>query len=222
MTQAIRKSDTELQTNVTEELSYVAGLDAGRLGTSVKDGVATLSGDVRTLPERHAAKEAVMRVFGIKAVADKMTVRNPDATGSTDADLTEAAGRMLGWAVDVPADAVQASVHDHLITLSGTVARQDQREAAFRSVMYLKGVVGVTNAIKLSAPAPAPEAKATIEAAFRRDAQLDSRTITVNLTGAEVTLNGNVRSWSERRQAEHVAWVASGVTNVKNDLAFTS
>jgi osmotically-inducible protein OsmY len=222
MTQTIHNSHTDLQANVTDELSYTAGIDSGRLGVAVKDGMVTLSGDVHSLPERHAAKQAAMRVFGVKAVTDTMVVRNPDASATEDTDIAEAAGRMLDWAVDVPANTVKASVNNHQITLSGTVTRQDQREAAARTVMYLKGVTGVTNSIVLTAPAPAADAKATIEAAFRRNAQLRSHTITVNLTGSEVTLRGNVRSWSERRQAERVAWAVSGVTNVKNDLMFSS
>ena len=84
------------------------------------------------------------------------------------------------------------------------------------------GVTGVMNDISLTATAPASEVKAAIEAAILRNAQLDSREITVDVNGGEVTLRGTVRAWAERRQADHVAWSASGVTSVKNDLAVTS
>jgi osmotically-inducible protein OsmY len=222
MTQTIQHSDTELRTFVTDELSYIASIDARGLDVSVQDGVVTLSGEVRSLPEQKMAKQAAMRVSGVKSVTDTTVVRNPEASTTTDTDLTEAARRMLDWAVDVPAEAVKASVRDHQITLSGTVAHHDQREAAARAVMYLSGVTGFTNAIELAAPPPAAQTKATIEAAFRRNAQLESREIKMDLNGSEVTLHGNVRSWSERRQAERVAWAAAGVTNVKNNLTFAS
>jgi osmotically-inducible protein OsmY len=129
---------------------------------------------------------------------------------------------MLSWAVDVPSDTVKAGVRDHAITLSGTVTWQYQREAAARAVMYIRGVTGVTNSIFLTATAPASGVKAAIEAAILRNAQLDSREITADVNGGEVTLRGTVRSWAERRQAEFVAWSASGVTSVKNYLAVTS
>ena len=163
-----------------------------------------------------------MRVFGAKAVTDAMVVRIPDAHEVKDTDIAEMASRMLDWAADVPAGAVKASAHNHVITLSGTVARQDQRAAAARTVMYLRGVTGISNTITLNAPAPASDAKATIDAALRRSAQFNSHTITVHITGAEVTLRGNVRSWNERREAERIAWAAAGVNNVKNELTFTS
>ncbi|MGC1211615.1 MAG: BON domain-containing protein [Micromonospora sp.] len=182
----------------------------------------TLSGDVASLPQRHAAKRAALRVWGVKAVADDMVVRDPGASGPKDADLAEAAKQMLNWAVDVPFDAVKAGVRDHAITLSGTVSWQYQREAAARAVMYIRGVTAVTNTISLTSTAPVSEVKTEIKAAILRNAQLDSREITVDVNAGEVTLRGTVRSWAERRQAEYVAWSATGVTSVTNDLAVTS
>ena len=163
-----------------------------------------------------------MRVGGVRALADDMVVRDPGTTGTKDTDIAEAATQMLRWAVDVPADTVKAGVRDHMITLSGTVTWQYQREAAARAVMYIKGVTGVSNSILLTATAPPPGMKAAIEAAILRNAQLDSREITADINGGQVTLRGTVRSWAERRQAEYVAWSASGVTSVKNDLALIS
>jgi osmotically-inducible protein OsmY len=222
MTETIFNSDVQLKTIVSDELSYIAGIGADRLSVSANNGVVTISGDTASLPERYAAKQAAMRVFGAKAVTDSMVVRIPDAHKVKDTDIAEIATRMLDWAVDVPTGTVKASAHDQVITLSGTVARQDQRDAAARTVMYLRGVTGITNTITLNAPAPASDAKAAIEAALRRSAQFDSHTITVHVTGAEVALRGNVRSWNERRQAGRIAWAAAGVNNVKNELTFTS
>ncbi|MGE5830724.1 MAG: BON domain-containing protein, partial [Micromonosporaceae bacterium] len=44
MTQTIHRSDHELQTNVTDELSYNPSIDAAHVDVSAKDGVVTLSG----------------------------------------------------------------------------------------------------------------------------------------------------------------------------------
>jgi osmotically-inducible protein OsmY len=222
MTQTIRRSDKELQTNVTEELAYNPSIDAARLSVAVHDGVVTLSGDVGSLPERHAAKRAAMRVWGVKAVADDVGVRDPGTSGTKDNDIGEAANQMLKWAVDVPSDTVKAGVRGHIIALSGTVNWQYQREAAARAVMYIEGVTAVTNTISLTPTTPASAAKTEIEAAILRNAQLNSREIAVDANGGEVQLDGTVRSWAERRQAEYVAWSAPGVTNVKNHLAVTS
>jgi osmotically-inducible protein OsmY len=222
MTQTIRRSDKEVQTNVTDELLYNPSIDAAHLGVTANDGVVTLSGTVGSVPEQHAAKRTATRVWGVKAVTDDMTVRDPGTSGAKDADIAEAARQMLSWAVDVPSGTVKSGVRDHTITLSGAVTWQYQREAAARTVMYLKGVTAVKNAISLTANAPAAGAKAEIEAAILRHAQLDSREITVDVTGGEVTLRGRVLSWADGHQAEYVAWSAGGVTSVKNELTVTS
>ena len=222
MTQTARRSDKELQITVIEELSYNPRIDAARLVVLANDGVVTLSGDVASLPEQDAAKRAALRVWGVKAVADDMMVRDTGTTGTKDSELAEAAGQMLRWAVDVPSDTVKAGVRDHTITLSGTVTWQYQREAAARAVMYIKGVTAVANTISLATTAPATGVKAAIDAAIRRHARLDHREINVDVNGAEVALRGTVRSWAERDQAEYIAWAAAGVTSVQNNLAVNS
>jgi osmotically-inducible protein OsmY len=222
MTQTIRRNDKELQTSVIDELSYNPSIDAAHLVVLANDGVVTLSGEVASLPEWHAAKRAALRVAGVKALAEDMVVRDAGKPGTKDADLAETANQMLNAAVDVPSDTVKARVRDHAITLSGTVTWQYQREAAARAVMYIRGVTAVANTISLASTAPLSEAKTAIEAAFLRNAQLASREITVDVTSGEVTLGGTVRSFAERRQAEYVAWSAAGVTSVKNHLTVTS
>jgi len=222
MTQTIRQSDQDLQANVTEELTFTPSINAAHVGVAATDGVVTLSGEVGSLPERHAANRAAMRISGVRAVTDDIAVRDPGGTGSHDADIADAANQMLAWAVDVPSKTVTAGVRHHIVTLSGTVDWQYQREAAARAVMYLNGVTAVANNIYLSSTAPTDGLRAEIRAAMLRNAQVDSRAITVEVTGREVTLLGTVRSWAERRQAEYVAWSALGVTNVKNGLAVTA
>jgi osmotically-inducible protein OsmY len=222
MTQTIHRSDKELQTSVTDELLFNPSIDAADVAASANDGVVTLSGEVDSLPERHAARRAALRLHGVKTVTDNIVVRNPGTSATKDADFAEAARQMLSLTVDVPPNTVKADVRDNMITLSGTVTWQFQREAAARAVMYLRGITGVTNDILLTATAPAASVTTEIEAAILRNAQLDSREITVAVGGGEVTLRGTVRSWAERRQAECAAWCAAGVTSVKNDLAVIS
>jgi osmotically-inducible protein OsmY len=222
MTQTIHRSDRELQTSVTDELLFNPSIDAADLAASVNDGVVTLSGEVDSLPERHAAKRAALRVRGVKTVTDNMVVRNPGTAATKDADVAMAASQMLDLAVDVPPNTVKANVRDNMITLSGTVTWQFQREAAARAVMYIRGITDVTNDILLTAAAPRAGVQDAIEAAILRNAQLDPSEITVAVADSELTLRGTVGSWAQRCQAEYVAWSAPGVTSVKNDLAVTS
>ncbi len=194
-------------------------MKASAVVVTVSNGTVRLGGEVSTLAEKLAANRSAMRVRGVKAVANEITVRHP---GNTDVDIAETASKMLAWAVDVPAESVKADVSDHVITLSGTVAWQYQRDAATRAVMNLRGVTGVTNQIVLVQPESVTPAGNAIAAAFRRNALLDPDTIKVEVVGHQLVLRGNVRSFAEARQAERTAWAAEGVTSVRNDLVITS
>lgn len=222
VTQTMHRTDQELKTTVTEELQYISAVDATAVDVLVSEGTVTLSGEVASLPEKLAANHAATRVGGVKSVTDKIVVRPPAAFGGSDQDIGHAASQFLDWAVDVPANAIEADVHDHTITLSGNVTWEYQRAAAARAVTYIKGVTRIDNTISLDQPAPASGTKATVEAAMLRNAQLDPQEITIDISGPELTLRGSVRSLAERRQAEHAAWGAAGVTSVNNELLVTA
>ncbi|MFC5006413.1 BON domain-containing protein [Dactylosporangium cerinum] len=222
MTQTMHKTDQELKTAVTEELQYTPSIDASGVEVQVNDGTVTLSGEVASLPERLAAKHAAMRVGGVKNVTNKTSVRAPITSGVNDQDIAQAADQILAWAVDVPPNAVTADVRNHKVTLSGQVTWEYQRNAAARAVTFLKGVTRISNEISLESPPPTAGTKAAVEAAMRRNAELNPRRITIDLDGSELTLHGSVGSWSERREAERSAWSAAGVTSVRNELHIAS
>jgi osmotically-inducible protein OsmY len=73
--------DQELQASVTEELLSDPGIEAGQITVTASGGAVKLSGEVASLPARLAARRSAMRVPGVKAIADEMTVRSPDPTG---------------------------------------------------------------------------------------------------------------------------------------------
>ena len=124
VTQTMRGTDKELQTTVTEELLYTPNIDATGVQVQAKDGTVTLSGEVASLPERLAAERAAMRVRGVKAIQDKLAVHTSSAASASDNDIARAASNLLKWAVDIPANAVQAGVRDHKITLVAVQSRK--------------------------------------------------------------------------------------------------
>jgi osmotically-inducible protein OsmY len=217
MTMSTRHTDSDLRTAVADELSWTAGVDATHVGVSVNGGAVTLSGEVNSYPEKRLAERAALRVRGVSAVADEITVRLP-GEGINDTDIARDVGEALQRAVDVP-PTVSAVVHDHAVTLSGTATWQYQREAAERAVRYLRGVTAVHDEVALRPSVAPADVKRKITSALVRNAQLDANGVEVETApGGVVTLRGAVRSWAERRQAEHAAWAAPGVVTVVNEL----
>jgi osmotically-inducible protein OsmY len=218
MTQTLHRSDADLKTAVDDELAWTAGVDNAHIGVAVMDGGVTLSGEVDSYPEKRRAERAALSVRGVTAVAQEIAVRNLWMT-MNDTDIAREAHQALERAVDVPDGSVKATVHDHVITLTGQVPWQFQREAAARAVHYLRGVRDVANAVAIRPTVSTSDIKSSISAALIRTARHDGKatTVTADDTGT-VTLTGTMHSATERREAERTAWSAPGVTNVNNNL----
>ena len=118
-------------------------------------------------------------------------------------------------------NSLQVTVEEGWIRIEGTVEHQFQKLAVDRVVRHLHGARGVTNEIVVAPPETMTEIAAEIEAAFRRSAVLDSSKLAVEVDGSTVTLTGDVRSHSERDEAERTAWAAPGVRRVENCVTVT-
>jgi osmotically-inducible protein OsmY len=219
-TAVAHKTDEDLQREVLLELKWDARIAPNEIGVAVKNGVVTLTGSVDTFSKKWAAERAALRVRGVKGVANDIEVRLPSANELTDPEIAEAATRALALNAIVPKDAIKVTVSRGWVTLQGEVEWQYQRHEAERVVRNLRGVRGVSNLVTLrprSGPSP-EELRKKIEDALVRSAETDAENITVSTEGTKVILSGTVRSWAERREAERVAWLAPGVTEVENRI----
>jgi osmotically-inducible protein OsmY len=212
------KSDTELQHDVMDELEWEPSMDASKIGVAAKDGVVTLTGSVSIYGDKIEAERIAKSVGGVRAVANELEVHIPGKSERNDTDLAAAAVNAVKWHTSIPDDKLQVTVRNGWITLEGEVEWQYQRDAARDAVRFLKGVKGVTNSIRLAAKPKPKDVRARIEAAFRRSAEVDASHVDIETHDGTIVLKGKVSSWSERTEAERVAWTAPGVTAVDNRL----
>jgi osmotically-inducible protein OsmY len=215
------KSDMQLHKDVVDELRWDPRVKEAEIAISAKGGVVTLAGSVETYAQKYAAERAVERVTGVRAVADDLRVRIIDSLQRSDTDIAHAAINALAWDIEVPDDRITVKVDAGWVTLKGDVDWNYQRTAAERAVRYLTGVKGITNVIGVKPAVSATEVKSKIEAALKRNAELDAKLITVEAHEGKVTLKGSVRSWAERSDAERAAWAAPGVTQVDDRIVVT-
>jgi osmotically-inducible protein OsmY len=212
------KSDSEIERDVREELQWDPDLNAEDIAVSVKDGVVTLAGFARSYTDRLEAEAAAKRVAGVHAVANDIEVRLPEIDQRPDPDIARDAVTALKSQLPISYENIKVIVKDGWITLEGSAEWQYQKTTAENAVRKIKGVKGVTNVILLKPAAEPTDIQRKIQEAFKRSAEVDANRITVETKGSEVILKGTVRSWTEREEAERVAWSAPGVTHVEDRI----
>ena len=212
------RSDGEIEKDVKAELEWDPDLDATDIAVSVKKGVVTLAGFVKSYTDKYEAEAAAKRVAGVVAVANDLEVRMPSVDERPDPDIAREAAQAVKSQLPISSENIKIIVKNGWVTLEGEVEWQYQRQTAENIVRRIKGVKGVSNTILLKPRAEPTEVKRKIQEALRRSAEVDANRIEVEAHGGEVVLKGTVRSWIEREEAERAAWAAPGVTKVEDRI----
>jgi len=211
-------SNDELQSFVMDELLWDPKVNSDAIAVSAEEGVVTLRGTVGSLREKREAKKDAERVHGVKHVDNKIDVQIMNDERRADADLRGDILHALTLNSLVPAT-IDANVADGFVTLSGTAAWQFQREEAVSVASNVRGVISVTEEIRLVAPGPsAHDVQHSIKKAMERNAKLDANSVSVETENGTVTLRGTVSSWADHDEAVDAAWAAPGVTRVKDHI----
>lgn len=214
----MKKSDSQLQHDVMAELEWEPSIDHADIGVAVNDGVVTLSGYVKSYPQKVAAEKATRRVAGVRAIAEEIKVRFASDPKTADHEIAKRIIDMFAWNVSIPDDKIKVKVEHGWVTLSGIVDWHYQSNEARVAAGRVTGVTGVSNLIEVKKLPVASDVKDRIMAAFKRQADLDAGTVTVVTDGSTVRLGGKVKNWNERGIAERAAWAAPGVNKVEDNI----
>ncbi len=212
------RPDSEIERDVREELQWDPDLDATDIAVSVKDGVVTLAGFVKSYTDKYEAEAAAKRVAGVVGVANDIEVRLPSFDERPDPEIARDAIAAIKSQLPISSEGIKVVVKNGWVSLEGQVEWQYQKNTAENAVRRIKGVKGISNLISLKPRVEPSEIKMKIMDAFKRNAELDANRIVVETNGSEVVLKGTVRSWIEREEAERVAWSAPGVTKVEDRI----
>jgi osmotically-inducible protein OsmY len=210
--------DSELQNKIVQELAWEPSVDARHITVTAKNGIVTLSGYVEQYSDKTHAERAVERMHGVRALINQIELELPGSLHRNDLEIVESALTALGLNTLIPTDRVKIVAQSGWLTLEGSVDWQYQRMAAEDTVRTIRGIKGISNQITIQAEGLKADIKDKIRSALVRSARLDSSQIAIDIAGSKAILSGNVRSWSERHEAEAATWAAPGIAAVENNI----
>jgi osmotically-inducible protein OsmY len=142
-------TDQTLEQAVFGALCLEPSIDVSRILATVRDGVATLTGDVDAHAQKLAAKASVEGVPGILAVVDEIEVCRPEQSQRRFERVEDDVLNALFWDLALPRDRISARCERGWVTLTGEVERPYQKSCAEADARHTRGVVGVTNQIRV-------------------------------------------------------------------------
>ncbi|HEY4358331.1 MAG TPA: BON domain-containing protein [Acidobacteriaceae bacterium] len=211
-------SDLMLKQHVENELGWEPSVNSIAIGIGVRDAVVTISGQVQSYAQKHTAGEVVLRIRGVRAVANELTVKLPGESERSDEEIAHAIASVFAWDATIPKNCIRVEVSQGWVTLAGTVEWHYQRIAAASAVRGLLGVRGFSNTITVDKVRAHTIAHAEIEAAISRTEADSIENFALRIDGATLVLTGKVPSSAVRNRIERIAWKSPGVADVKNLL----
>lgn len=220
-----QRTDDEILADVRRMLQWDAYVDSGDIQVEVKDGIVTLSGNVRSPAEKRRSV-GLSWVSGAKQVnvvpLRVAQARKDVGTRLEQSDEAVAEAVRLALARDprVSADDIEVKVRDRVVTLAGTVQDLRSKRIAARTPYGIIGVASVRDRLRL------PEARVYDDAEIRRRVEraLDKNSATnddailVLVDDGAVTLQGISDDRYTRAIAEDLAATVRSVHSISNQL----
>lgn len=121
----------------------------------------------------------------------------------------------------IDAEAIDVSVEEGIVTLSGTIDTILEKDRATQLAETVKGVRGVVNDIEVSVPERSDNAIAEdVRTALDNDPVTEIYQLNVSLRDGTVVLTGTVESWQEAQIAANVVKSVKGVEEVVNNISW--
>lgn len=149
-------SDAEIQENLSTKLRYDRvgfGIVFNNLAVSVKNGVATVAGNVRDYPDHDSAMAILSTTAGVKDVEDDIAVA--PASMLDDGLRYRLARAIYGnpsltkYAID-PQAPIRIVVENGNVELAGVVLSEMDRQVAYMQASAVPGAFSVTNHIAVA------------------------------------------------------------------------
>lgn len=157
-------ADLEIRAAILESFAKSPELGGKQIDVKVENRTVTLTGSVETQTQRNGAEQAARAVDGIAAIANELTVTNPQAVSEPAPPTTPQKEAPGDIAKQVEFELYRTGAFDTLnmkiialadtVKLSGTVRSTAEKLLAEKVTQSVPGVVKVVNELSVAAPPP--------------------------------------------------------------------
>lgn len=137
--------DLTLNENARSILSFNNDLAALDIEVSVKQGWATLKGNVDSMWQKAKAEDLISDLVGVKGVTNKITIVPTDKV--EDEVISKQIENALRRNTYIEAENIDVKVKGGIVTLSGYADRLVDSMSAYNTAFYIRGVKDVNNQI---------------------------------------------------------------------------
>ncbi len=139
------KTNAEIANEVLTALKSNWSVPNNKITIQVEDGWITLEGELPWNYQKEAAKTAINYLSGVIGVTNNITIKSTSLDVIEKKDVENAIGR----SVSIDSSAINVSVSDKTVTLTGTVNSWYQKEAAGRIAWNTPGIWDVKNELSI-------------------------------------------------------------------------
>lgn len=140
--------DPQIRSNVERVLEWNAELDAEHIRVEVDNGIVTLEGSVDALWKMPLVEDLVARLTGVTAIDNKLAV--VPTKDVSDERIAESIVEALKRNPKINEDAVEVTVANAVVTLTGAVRDWNARDIAHDTAVRAFGAIGVDNRLAVA------------------------------------------------------------------------
>ena len=150
-------ADLRMHAVLEAKLAASDQLSALMINTDVQDGIVSLRGDVETESQRALAEELALTVSGVRGVENELnvthgkpTVTEQVASAATDAAITTSVKTRLLVSDHTSGLEIDVDTEEEVVTLTGEVDSETERELAGLIALNTSGVNNVINRLTVA------------------------------------------------------------------------
>jgi len=214
---ASQPTDADVEFWIENALSDDPHVNTSDVNVVVSKGIATLSGQVKSIGARRYADLEAKKIKGVLGVINDIKV---SPANLPDADIAQSIRHRIVNDVAIESEDITVTCADGVVKLSGDVSSWSEKAEAGLLASETRGVRGVRNDLIVFWENTRPDQAIAddVKERLKRDVYLVDLPIEVSVSDGVVTLHGAVGSVYEKDRASDDAHWIDNVTKVINDL----